>query len=290
MWSLARLAIAVVVVAALVAAGYAELVLDLRAPRVVLDEAAFVTTHARLASGSDALDAKMKAKYGPNVQTGLQLKPPLWVATVDDKIVHREPATLTFSAAIGFIAIGSPGKIASLFPFRLELREKQPSHRFSLEELRMWLGQVNDDRISRYLDVNDAGEVDSPCVDLASSDFGWIGQLLYLRTGRFCLIDSAAGRRASALVGAVIADGDPWMRPFTGRICRGLTALALHKIAAVRPRLPEYAACLMVDRPGRRGTAALSFHDFAVGADGKLARTLLPKSSGNGGFELPRLR
>ena len=81
------------------------------------------------------------------------------------------------------------------------------------------------------------------------------------------------------------------MRPFTGRICRGVTALALHKIAVAPPRLPHYAACFLVDRPTRQGaTRALRFHDFGVGSGGTLARILLPKAKSEFAEELPRLR
>jgi hypothetical protein len=285
MWSLARISIAAVVAAAFVAAGYAELVLDLRAPRVVLDEAAVINTQSRIASGSEALDAAMKTKYGPKAITYFQPKPTQWVVKVGDQVVHRAPATMRVSGGFGFVAIGPPGKIASLFPFRLDLQDKQPSHRFSMEELRQWLD--NNDRITRYLDLNDRAEADGPCVELGPSEFGWTGKLLDLRAGRFCLIGSTAGRRASALIGVALADGDPWMRPFAGRICRGVTALALRKIAAANPRLPDYAACFLVDRPTRQGTAALHFQDYGVGAGGTLALILLPKSTGDA---LPRLQ
>jgi hypothetical protein len=117
------------------------------------------------------------------------------------------------------------------------------------------------------------------------------GKLLNLRTGRFCVIDWTGRRRASALIGAVVADGDPWMRPFTGRICRSLTTLALRKIAAARAQPPEYAACLLVDRPSRQGvTQALRIHDYAVGAAATLALIELPKSMSNAGDVLPPLQ
>ncbi len=290
MWAW-RLAVAALLAAMLVAAGYAELVLDVRAPHTVLYESAMITTEARLASGSGALDAAMKTKYGPDAVTYLQLKPASWVVKVGDKEVHREPAATRFSGAIGFFVFGSPGKLASLFPFRLELQDKQPSHRFSVTDLLHWFKGSYDESIIRYLDVNDAAEAEGPCTELGPSDFGLAGRLLNLRTGRFCLIDWTGRRRASALIGAVVADGDPWMRPFTGRICRSLTKLALRKITAVRPRLPDYAACIMVDRPTRQGTTqTLSMQDYGVGADGELALILLPNPIGSKADTLPPLQ
>jgi len=288
MWFGGRLAIALLVLAALAAAAYAELVLDLRAPRVVLNEAAVINTESRLTSGSETLDAAMKTKYGPRAVTYFQPKPTQWVVKADDKVVYTAPATTRVSGTFGFLAIGPPDKIASLFPFRLDLQDKQPSHRFSVEELRGWLDR--NERLARYLDVNGSVEAEGPCVELTPSDFGWIGKLLDLRAGRFCLIGSTAGRRATALIGVVAADGDPWMRPISGRLCRGLTALALRKIMAPARRLPEYAACVLVDRPTRQGTAALRFQDYGVGADGKLALILLPKSTGAAADALPPLQ
>jgi hypothetical protein len=183
-----------------------------------------------------------------------------------------------FNGALGFIVIGAPGKIASMFPFRLDPQEAA-AHHFSLAKLRDRLSDAKDPRIPRLLAFNDAATAEGPCVELEPTDAGSVGKLLHLRRGTFCISDWTGVQRGSALIGAVLADGDPWMRPFAGRICRSLTTLALRKIAAVRLRPPNYAACLLADRPTRRDDQ-LTIHVYEVGVAGVLARIDAPTSRG----------
>src|SRR6185437_7241000 len=83
--------------------------------------------------------------------------------------------------------------------------------------------------------------------------FGRLTAQLRLRAQTYCVVrwDGALpGARAGAmLVSVTLADADPWMRPFTRRICRALTETALKSLGnAARP---DYAACVLVDRPDR---------------------------------------
>jgi hypothetical protein len=75
------------------------------------------------------------------------------------------------------------------------------------------------------------------------------------------------------LVGVALADGDPWMRPFARRMCRWITATALARVAATdHEPYPDYAACMLVDRPGRSGaTQTMQAHVYDVRRDATLA-------------------
>lgn len=63
------------------------------------------------------------------------------------------------------------------------------------------------------------------------------------------------------------------VRPFSRRICRGLADIALDRVAATdHEPPPDYAACLLVDRPDRSGAAeTLQAHVYEVRRDASLA-------------------
>jgi len=55
------------------------------------------------------------------------------------------------------------------------------------------------------------------------------------------------------LIGVTLMDGDPWVRPFVRWICRRMTGTAVEGIIAAGHVPPDYAACILVDRPARTG-------------------------------------
>jgi hypothetical protein len=78
------------------------------------------------------------------------------------------------------------------------------------------------------------------------------------------------------LIGVALANGDPWMRPFSRRICSWLTTVALARVTTTdREPPPDYAACVLVDRPDRSGAAqTLEPHVYEVRRDVSLAYML----------------
>lgn len=270
MWFWTKVGIVTLLVAMLMGAGYSELVLDSRTPRSALVHGHFVGTESFWhADDFNVATAAMKRKYGPNAETTV-LSPPLRrVVTVDDKVVHEEVFPLTFNGALGLFVIGKRGSFTSVFPFRLDPQVLPPPHKYSSTALRE---RFADTAGARYLDFSDSAVAQGPCVVLAAADLGGIGKLLRIETGTLCIVDWSGTAPATALIGAALANGDPWMRPFAQRICRSLTGLALEKVAAVRARPPEYAACILVDRPTRDGAAEnSSVHVFEVGRAAALA-------------------
>jgi hypothetical protein len=125
----------------------------------------------------------------------------------------------------------------------------------------------------------DAGPDKNSCASRPSPElgFGRLTGLVHLRAQTYCLVrwDGAlAGARPGAmLVSVTLADADPWMRPLARRACRTLTETALKSLGdAARP---DYAACVLVDRPGRirPGDARDTFKAFVYEIrDGALAR------------------
>ena len=57
----------------------------------------------------------------------------------------------------------------------------------------------------------------------------------------------------SMLINVTLANGDPWMRPFSRRLCRTITEATLTKFYPKIAVRPTYAACVLVDRPERTG-------------------------------------
>lgn len=284
MWS--RPVIVICILGALVA-GFLELVLDVRVPRSALIEFHAVDTERTIdLTTTETKSAAMKAKYGPDAVTTRESQPLRWVVQVDGKVVHQD--LIETPGPIGFVAIGARGKTASMFPFRLNPQDASPPHYITLAQLRARAAQTKDPRVTRFFEFNDANTTKGPCAVLEPADLGPVGKLLRVDAGKFCILDWTGARRGSALIGTVLADGDPWMRPFTQRICRSLTMLALRKIAADRRQPLDYVACLLVDRPARAADN-LRIHVYEVGAAGTLALIEPPGSRGAAAEALPAL-
>jgi hypothetical protein len=285
MWS--RPVIVICILGALVA-GFLELVLDVRVPRSALIEFHAVDAERTMdLTTTETKSAAMKAEYGPNAVTTLESQPLRWLVQVDGKVV-RQDLIYTFGSVIGFIAIGARGKTASMFPFGINPQGVSLSHDITLMRLHGRAAQIKDPRVTRLLEFNDANTTKGPCAVLEPADLGPVAKLLRMDAGKFCILDWTGARRGSALIGAVLADGDPWMRPFSQRICRSLTMLALRKIAADRRQPLDYAACLLVNRPPR-GADNLRIHVYEVGAAGTLALIEPPGSRGAAAEALPAL-
>src|SRR5262249_6519883 len=99
----------------LAAAAYAELVLDVRTPRSTLVESYRV--QAVMSWHTQGLDQAMKAKYGPNAKTNIELGPLRAVITLDGKVVHEAPLAELFEGVRASFEIGAPGQIIEIREF-----------------------------------------------------------------------------------------------------------------------------------------------------------------------------
>lgn len=110
------------------------------------------------------------------------------------------------------------------------------------------------------------------CITISPADLGWLGEQLRFQSGAFCVVFWKGASPGSMLIGVALANGDPGMRPFIRRICRWLTATALARVAATdHEPPPDYAACVLVDRPNRSGAAeTLQAHVYEVRRDATL--------------------
>jgi hypothetical protein len=89
------------------------------------------------------------------------------------------------------------------------------------------------------------------CVSPAASDLGFarLSGHLRLRAQTACVVRQTGTGPGAMLVSVTIADARPWTRLFVRRVCRQLTAGALASLG--NAPAPDYAACVLVDRPGR---------------------------------------
>jgi len=229
------------VAVALAAAAYAELVLDVRTPRSTLVEDHFVL--AVMDWQTQNLDKAMKAKYGPNAETKLELGPLRAVITLDGKVVHEAPLSEMFEGVRASFEIGPPGQIIEIREFPIWFAvPSPPDHSSAMVRRRYFLdSDMGAKRIEN--DVRDG-----PCVVLAASDLGSVGAAVHLESVTFCVVEWTGSRPASMLIGAPLTDGAPFVRPFSRRICRSLVAVALRKLTAARSQAVQYAGCMLFDR------------------------------------------
>ena len=275
------------VIAGIVAAAYGELVLDIRTPRALLTETHAIHSYVAIQL-SDLVNADkaMKKKYGPEAETELTTQPPRLTTRIGGKVVEQQ-RTGQFSEAMGIFVIRPlVGGLDSVFPFQINPRKAPMPGRkgtSTARDLQRQFGSLpikpydlireNKEFPFKYLEFDDRDAATDRCITISSADVGWMGRQLQFQSGTFCVIFWKGTLRGSMLIGVALANGDPWMRPFIRRICRELTATVLARVAATDGEPPpDYAACILVDRPDRTvSTEALQVHVYEVGRDATLA-------------------
>ena len=261
------------------AAAYGELVLDISAPRTSLVQIQVMgsTVSIETADLHRAFRA-MKEKYGPDAETTLETKPVQLVTRIGDKVVGQDKAPKHFGDVWGLFVIGPPGRLESTFPFQINPRNEPTPRTRGVPDVQSLRNQFGKQFPAKYLKFDNRDAVMDRCIKISPADLGWVGKQLRFRSGTFCVEFWKGASRGSMLIGVALADGDPWMRPFSRRICRWLTATALARLAATdREPPPDYAACVLVDRPDRSGAAeTLDAHVYEVRRDGSLAYMLPP--------------
>jgi hypothetical protein len=259
-----------IVAGAVTAAAYGELILDIRTPHASLAEVHGITSTVSIPLG-DYQEA-MKKKYGPDADTVLTNHPPRAITRVGGKVVEDDKAPGKFSDARGVFVIGLRGHLESTFSFEIDLRAPPTSGSKgepSAQYLKSWFGK---NFPTKYLEFDDRDVVTDKSITISPADLGWLGEQLRFQSGAFCVVFWKGASPGSMLIGVALANGDPGMRPFIRRICRWLTATALARVAATdHEPPPDYAACVLVDRPNRSGAAeTLQAHVYEVRRDATL--------------------
>lgn len=269
-----RWKVLIVVAFAAVAAVWAEFVRDIRTPRASLVEIHAIGTNISIQMDDiHRVNDAMKKKYGPNTETILTTRPPRMVTRVDGKVVAEARPPSQISDAMGFFVVGPQGHRGSTFPFQIDPRKVPQPGRKAEPRVRSLKNRFGKEVPDEYFDFDDRDAVTDRCINLAPADLVGLGKLLQIQSGTFCIVFWRGNPSGSMLIGVALADGDPWMRPFSRRICRWLMSAALTRMAATdREPPPDYAACLLVDRPDRSGAAeTLETYVFEVRRNSSLA-------------------
>jgi hypothetical protein len=198
--------------AAIVVASYAELVLDILAPRSDRVAASALAAVISFPTGEPDPPKKLAGMYG-------------------------------------LFVVRAGGSGESLFPFSIVPGMVASSeYRPPLDQL--WERFGASFPASRDA-ADDAQKRSNSCVSRPAAElgFGRLTEYLHLRAQASCIVRQVGPGPATMLVSVTIADADPWLRPFVRKICGRLTAAALAAIGSTAR--PDYAACVLVDRPGR---------------------------------------
>jgi hypothetical protein len=246
------IAIAAGTVALAGASAYAELVLDVRTPHSDLAYTHALGTNVSVSLVSyNTLLEEMRRKYGDRAQVHFEYPPGRTWVELDGNVIYDSMQEKKLSDVIGLIAVGRGGAMQTRFPFRLAADQDAGRLDRSLaESIKSRFGKAGFP--TRLLDFTDDEWSIDQCTPMpAGLGLGLLGEWLRLRKGTACIVSWKGERPAAMLISVSQADGDPWMRPFSRRLCRVITEAALAQ--ADGRAAPTYAACILADRPRRSG-------------------------------------
>jgi hypothetical protein len=239
---------------AALAAAYAELVLDVRTPRANLVQRTALGASASLSLKEyNKKLAEMRSAYGEErVDLTLETSTGHVTVSLDGRIIEEWDIEREFGGIYGLFVVGAHSLPQSTFPFALNPGTPPFGHEPNIERLR---GHFEGILPAGNLAFRDEDWSRDACASPTWSELGLgrLAQWLHLQSQTFCVVHWNGVAAASMLISVTLADGDPWMRPFARRLCGLLTVAALEKLAAGGNRRPDYAACVLVDRPHRTG-------------------------------------
>jgi hypothetical protein len=262
--------------AVLVALACGELVFDWRTPR-----SDFAENHALGASVTmslvtfNALAKEMREKHGARADISLEARTGHVRVQYDGHILHEQRLEQKFNDVIGLFMVGRRGQTQDIgFPFRLGPDQ-------NLKQIDRTLAAAIRTRFAkaglpqRWQTFTDQDWSVDRCAHLPEGlGLGGAGKLIRLRKGAACVVTwrRSQPQPRSMLVSVSLADGDPWMRPFSRSLCRVITETALAQVDRGERDVPAFAGCVLVDRPGRNGAReVLTSHAYSVGPGRQLA-------------------
>ena len=232
---------------------YAEFIVDFRTPSSGLSQ-----VHALGASASLRMSdynekvAHYRNAYGVRAQVILETSNGRFRADVDGTTVEEGQILRRFAGMYGMFVITRHDGSDSIFPFAIEPEAVPQGHEPNIARLK---NRFESSLPAQYLDFVDDDWTRDNCASLPSSDIGLgaSANLLHFRSETFCVVHWNRATGESMLINVTLANGDPWMRPFSRRLCRTITEATLIKLSARRVERPTYAARVLVDRPERTG-------------------------------------
>jgi len=247
----AKLAIAL---SAVTVAAYAELVLDIRTRGSDLSQ-----THAIGASASLALSeynrkvAQFHQRYGDRAHVILETSSGKARVELDGNVIDEWQIERQFLGIYGMFVVSGRAERESIFPFDIEPGKMPGGREPNVARLRSHFEATLP---KKDLDFRDEDWARGYCAVPPLSQIGFrdFANWLHIRAETFCVVHWNGAGGGSMSVSVTLADGNPWMRPFSRRLCRVITEATLVTITTSGQERPPYAACILVDRPDRTGS------------------------------------
>jgi hypothetical protein len=268
-----RLLAALGILAVLIA-GVIAVLLDVGAPRSSKARSALLSTNYAMSlqpyNERRAADA---AQYGPSAHTTFDAGTGVIETIVDGKVVAHSTTLRRFTEARGILYAHPHKGEFSVFPFKIGPTSLPKDSEFedvvsTLKE--RYRGKVP----ARYLAFGRDDVSIGHCASYAPAELGLSRLATVLRLGAagLCIADFRGRPAARMLIGVTTADAGRWLRPFTERLCFTLAERWLGTTEPGGAPLPDYAACIIADRPYASETAEIVIeHIFEIRADKSLA-------------------
>jgi len=252
-------------VALVLAAAYAEFVIDFRGPRSHLkSESALAAITLTSYGDRDTKLSQVRAKYGGRVHAEDSVPAGTsdgkWKIMLGDSVIEEGPIVVKLAGMYGLFAVSSGDTTEGIFSFSIVAGRTDLSRTPSAKSLQDRFANFP----ARFLTFADADLAVDSCAapSIAELGFGSIAAVIHLQSQTYCVVHwKGVHSTSSMLISVTFASGDPWIRPFARRICREMTAATLTKLTSPDRAPPAYATCVLVDRPDRwrRGDARSTF-------------------------------
>ena len=232
---------------------YADLVLDIRTPPSDPSQTRALGASASLPiSEYNQKVAKYSQRYGDRAHVILEGSSGKARVELDGKVIEQWQIVRQFAGIYGMFVVGGRGGRESIFPFAIEPGKIPEGQEPNIARLKSHFEATLPAKDLDFANSDWArGTCDVP--PLQEIGFDQFADWLHIRSETFCVIHWNGAGGGSMLASVTLADGDPWMRPFSRGLCRVITETALIKLAAPGQERPTYAACVLVDRPHRTG-------------------------------------
>jgi hypothetical protein len=270
---LSRIIAIAVASVALISLAIGELMFDWRTPRSEFSAGHALGTNVSMSLVAFGdLTKEMKEKYGPFTRVSLDAGSGRVRVERDGQVLHEETMAQKINSVVGMFMVGPRNRAADMaFAFRLAPdQDLKQIDRALADAIR---GRFGKGLPQRWLTLTDRDWSVDRCVNLPEGlGLGGAGKLMRLRKGAACVVTWRRAQPTTMLVSVSLADGDPWMRPFSQRLCRAITETALAQVDRGERDRPAFAGCVLVDRPGRKGAQeVLVPHAYSVGPRLELA-------------------
>lgn len=243
------LIVSVVVLGIVAAAAYCEFVLDIRTPHSKLRKVNSVaSSFGYLMVDLEKNSKDMQKVYGP--KAGAAIGPGGALETrVDGKTIHTEYVKGTFGGVDGFIGVATTPTDVAIFPFDLAPDKDPRASRYSLTNM-IKARLKNAPAAQSYLNFTMQDWDDGDCVKpkVGEIGLGALGAPLTFSTGIACVVSWKGTKSSSMLIDVNVAENNPFVRLFVPWLCRRFATAALDKLVSTGAQVPDYAACVLVDR------------------------------------------